>query len=316
MIKIQTAQYNYSESDRLDITVKGKDKLGSIFAPSWEIVNGYKNGTLSEKEYELKYYEILDNSYKQNRDKWEEFFNLKYVTLVCFCKKQTFCHRYLLILYLIKHFKNKIIYEGEFMKGKKQEIDYTKKLMELAESCLTKKGYKLLLFVEDKIPDIWDLPSSSTGKYHQKADGSVPSIAEHVYEMVFALSKTIKMLGDEIISTKNDAILIATILHDSLKYGPTGKAKYTFRNHEKLMADFFADKKKVFLKHFSEDEFNIFIDCIRYHSGRWSSDVKDKKTFNFSDYRPEILIVHFLDMLSTNDCLVCNQKVDYDDLPF
>lgn len=37
-----TAQYRYSGNDRLDITVKGNDPIGKIFAPTWEMVRLYK----------------------------------------------------------------------------------------------------------------------------------------------------------------------------------------------------------------------------------------------------------------------------------
>ena len=36
--KVYTAQYRYSGLHRLDITVKGKDQVGRVFAPSWDMV--------------------------------------------------------------------------------------------------------------------------------------------------------------------------------------------------------------------------------------------------------------------------------------
>ena len=41
-LKIYTAMYSYSSSDRLDITVQGKDPIGKIFAPTWGMVMEYK----------------------------------------------------------------------------------------------------------------------------------------------------------------------------------------------------------------------------------------------------------------------------------
>jgi hypothetical protein len=41
---LYTARYRYSGNDRLDITVKGKDPIGRIFAPSRKMVMGSKEG--------------------------------------------------------------------------------------------------------------------------------------------------------------------------------------------------------------------------------------------------------------------------------
>lgn len=36
---IWTAQYQYPGPHRLDITVKGQDPIGRLFAPTWDMVN-------------------------------------------------------------------------------------------------------------------------------------------------------------------------------------------------------------------------------------------------------------------------------------
>jgi hypothetical protein len=177
------------------------------------------------------------------------------------------------------------------------------KIDDLAKQSLTPKGYELFSFVNSKLPDIWNRSSSSSMKYHKKADGSVPTIAEHSFEMFQAAVKTIQMWGNETISKRNDAFLMAIILHDSLKYGPTGKNPHTTRNHDQQLADLFFNKKEIFLKHFNEEEFDLFIACIRFHSGRWSKDAKGIKNF-LHEVSPEVVIVHFLDMVSTKDCLI------------
>lgn len=93
MVEVFTSQYGYKGSDRLDITVKTSDGL---FAPTWDIVMGYKNGILSEREYTNIYLKILKRSYKRNKDKWEEILNRDRVTFVCFCGHGQFCHRLIL----------------------------------------------------------------------------------------------------------------------------------------------------------------------------------------------------------------------------
>ena len=184
------------------------------------------------------------------------------------------------------------------------ENDYASRIMKLAEQHLTQGGFKLFCIVERNIPDIWDRWSSSTGKYHQRIDGSVPSIAEHTYEMALAGIKIIRMFPGPAISTLNDARILGILLHDRVKYGLEGKNPHTTRNHEQQMANLVMSQKKFFRRHFSEYEFNLMVDMIRYHSGQWSSDVPDKNNFNFKQYPPEVMWVHILDMLSTASRLV------------
>ncbi len=98
-MKLYTAQYRYPGDDRLDITVKGKDPIGRIFAPSWKMVMGSKEGKISWDEYQKMYQELMQNSYRQHRDTWDNILNRDEVTLVCFCKSDSSCHRYLLADY-------------------------------------------------------------------------------------------------------------------------------------------------------------------------------------------------------------------------
>ena len=101
-MKLYTAQYRYSGDDRLDITIKGKDPIGRIFAPSWKMVMGSKEGKISWDEYQKMYRELMQNAYRQHRDTWDNILNRDEVTLVCFCKSDPTCHRYLLADYFSK----------------------------------------------------------------------------------------------------------------------------------------------------------------------------------------------------------------------
>ena len=193
-------------------------------------------------------------------------------------------------------------------------MNYTEAIIDLAEKSMTPGGFKLLMLIEGKMPDIWDRPSSSTNKYHKKADGSVPTIAEHVYEMLFAGTKIIRMFGGKLVSVQNDCFLMAIILHDIQKYGPKGINPHTTPNHDKTMADLLLKNKKTLMTHFTSDEADVLIDGVRYHSGRWSKSVPNMNQFNFADYHPVVMFTHFLDMLSTANLLKIPHEVD--DLPF
>jgi uncharacterized protein YeaO (DUF488 family) len=99
MLKIYTSQYRYNGKNRLDITVKSGSQ---IFAPTWDMVIKFKKGLMIEEEYTKEYYKLMRKSYKNNREKWDQLLNQDEVVLVCFCKKGSFCHRYLLAEILVK----------------------------------------------------------------------------------------------------------------------------------------------------------------------------------------------------------------------
>ena len=104
---VYTSQFRYSGDRRLDITaINGSD----LFRPDWEEVKSYKAGNMSEKEYTEYYHKKMQNSYKHYRAGWNRLLKCDWVVLVCFCKANTFCHRYLLADYLVKCGAK---YEGE-----------------------------------------------------------------------------------------------------------------------------------------------------------------------------------------------------------
>ncbi len=94
---IYTAQYKYNGLDRLDVTVKGQDPLGKSFAPTWEMVMGIKNGTMTQELYTRAYLRMLR---RVPDEKWKELESFAQrhgsITFVCFCKPGAFCHRVIL----------------------------------------------------------------------------------------------------------------------------------------------------------------------------------------------------------------------------
>jgi len=106
---LYTAQYRYSGLDRTDITVKGMDPYGKYFAPTWNMVTGIKDGSISEEEYIKQYLQILEEVPTYVFD-W--LLKPETRTFVCFCSKEAFCHRNILVKYLIQIFGNRLIYGG------------------------------------------------------------------------------------------------------------------------------------------------------------------------------------------------------------
>jgi uncharacterized protein YeaO (DUF488 family) len=100
----------------LDTTVKSGY---SLFAPNWDMVMGYKNGTVSEDEYKKLYRELLIRSWTQRREEWMKFLQDDTPTaLACYCKPGLFCHRLLLkdfLRQLCKQLEIQFEYFGELI---------------------------------------------------------------------------------------------------------------------------------------------------------------------------------------------------------
>ena len=187
-------------------------------------------------------------------------------------------------------------------------MDYKKKVEDLLKEYMTEKSFKLWSGINSRLPDIWNNPTSSTGKYHKKQNGDIPVQAEHVYHMLFATIKISRLFGIELKTTNCDKLLFAVALHDSLKYGQLGTRKFTDSKHDKNAGDMVSENKETFEKILTTDQFFVMEEAIRFHSGQWSTDVPKNKTFKFNDYNPETLFIHILDMMSTADLIQTDMR--------
>lgn len=94
---IQLAQWRVAKKaniELLDITVKSGD---STFSPSKPLLYGFKKGLISKEEYTKIYKEQMEVSREDNYQDWIDLLNREEVALACYCPKNTFCHRHLLV---------------------------------------------------------------------------------------------------------------------------------------------------------------------------------------------------------------------------
>jgi len=185
-------------------------------------------------------------------------------------------------------------------------MSYKERMNSLLEKHMTEKGFKLWLGIKQRIPDCWDKPTSSTKKYHKKMNGEIPTNAEHTYHMLYAATKIYKLFNVVSKTAEADKLLLAIVLHDSLKYGKLGNRPHTDNQHDKNAADMVSKNKDVFRKLLTEEQFFIMEEGIRFHSGQWSTDAN--KNFSFKNYNPETLFIHILDMMSTADLVQTDMR--------
>ncbi len=180
---------------------------------------------------------------------------------------------------------------------------YKERIVELLEKNMTEKAFKLWKGIDSMLPNIWSKLTASTKKYHKKLNGEIPDIAEHVYHMIYAGVKLLRMFDIESKTSDADKILLALVLHDSVKYGNLGTRKYCDNAHDKEAADMIASNESTFRKLLTEEQFQVMEEAVRFHSGKWSTDVPKNKEFEWNEYNPETLFIHMLDMLSTADLI-------------
>ncbi len=80
----------------IDTTVKSGNPA---FAPTWDMVMGHKNGTVSDAEYTVVYLDMMRYSYLHYQDDWNRLLHAQGpVAIACYCSSSpgTFCHRHLL----------------------------------------------------------------------------------------------------------------------------------------------------------------------------------------------------------------------------
>ena len=182
-------------------------------------------------------------------------------------------------------------------------VNFREKIENLLQENMTERGFKLWKGIDKRLPDTWQRPTSSTGKYHKTLDGRVPNQAEHVYHLVYSMVKLFKMLDVKKKTPDADKLLFACVLHDSLKYGTLGTRKHTDNKHDREAADMIAQNRETFLKILTEKQCNVLEEMVRFHSGRWSTDVDKSQPFDFKNYSPEVLVIHMLDMMSAADLI-------------
>ena len=80
----------------IDATRKSAKKAKTL-APSWDMIMGYKKGTMTEEEYTRRYAQIMKRSQQERRAAWENTLRDKEAfVILCYCREDEFCHRHLL----------------------------------------------------------------------------------------------------------------------------------------------------------------------------------------------------------------------------
>lgn len=159
----------------------------------------------------------------------------------------------------------------------------------------------------DGLPDyFWEVPASSTGKYHPNYSLGVEGLKRHVQGAMriaielFRCEACFNLTEDDM-----DNILIAIALHDGFKSGTQEeymKNKYTKHTHPILSAKYVQEMYEKHQDLISKEEAVKISKLIASHMGQWNVS-------NFSDVVLPIpstsaeKFVHLVDFLGSRKCL-------------
>ena len=109
----------------------------------------------------------------------------------------------------------------------------------------------------------WEIPASSSGKYHPQYATGNGGLVRHVKAAVKIANSLFEIF--EFNQINQDIIISALLLHDGLKCG-LNKEKHTVFNHPTLMRDFILNKYKN-----NNNSIIIAIaNCVASHMGKWN----------------------------------------------
>ena len=145
--------------------------------------------------------------------------------------------------------------------------------LELIKNDRLRRSCEVLL---NELPDyFYEIPASSTGKYHPKfalGEGGLVRHTKVAVRIAYEIIKT-QSIGNVFTDNEKDLILISLMLHDGLKEG-FPKEKYTKFDHPILAANFVKDKAN--LTELTSEEVKLISTNISSHMGEWNkSDYSD-----------------------------------------
>lgn len=150
----------------------------------------------------------------------------------------------------------------------------------------------LLLLTPDYF---WQIPASSTGKYHPQFTLGDGGLIRHTKVAVYFAIEMLNLEMWQSIRNDSDIIISALILHDCCK---TGGEKYTRFDHPILATQFIEDNC------ISIDIAFKLCELIKTHMGQWNTDTRTNQTLP----KPQTAQQKFVHLC---DYLASRKKIDF-----
>lgn len=173
-----------------------------------------------------------------------------------------------------------------------KEINYIKNV----------KYKESLITLINLLPDyFFDVPASSTGKYHPKfalGDGGLVRHTKVAVRIGYELLNN-DSIGNIFTCDEKDLIIISLLLHDGLKSG-IEQEKYTRFDHPLLASKFIRDNKEKLV--FNDKELDLICTNIESHMGQWNIDYNGNEVLPLPKNRYQ-KFVHMCDFLASRKFL-------------
>ena len=154
----------------------------------------------------------------------------------------------------------------------------------------------------DLLPDyFFEVPASSTGKYHPKFSLGEGGLVRHTKSAVRIAHELLgnNSLFNTFTSDEKDMMIAALLVHDGLKSGLV-KSEYTVFEHPLLMSKFIQDNRSKLT--LDDSEIELICSVIETHMGEWTRDYKGNEVLEKPKTKYQ-KFVHMCDFLSSRKFL-------------
>lgn len=175
-----------------------------------------------------------------------------------------------------------------------EKIEYFNKEYEYIKNDKKKNDIRYLV---SKLPDyFFEIPASSTGKYHPDFASTSHGLVKHTKVAVRIAKELLDNPGlNNFTDDEKDIIIMALILHDGCKSGMV-KEKYTRFDHPLIICDLINENRsKLSL---NDDEVNLLTKIISSHMGIWNKDYNGNEVLPIPKDKYQ-RFVHLCDYLSS-----------------
>ncbi len=183
-----------------------------------------------------------------------------------------------------------------------EKIDYFKREINYIKN---ESHQKDLIYLINNLPDyFFEIPASSTGKYHPDYARSEHGLVKHtkvVCRICYELLNN-PIIGGKYTDNEKDLLLIATLLHDGLKSG-FDHEKYTRFDHPILAANYVRDNMDNL--ELSDEEIEFVAEAIETHMGPWTTDYNGEEVLSPPKTKYQNL-VHMCDYLASKKFINVN----------
>ena len=154
----------------------------------------------------------------------------------------------------------------------------------------------------DRLPEyFYEVPASSTGKYHPKFALGEGGLVRHTKAAVRIAHELLesKIIGSAFTDREKDLIIMSVMLHDGCKSGLT-KTEYTVVNHPLIVAKLIRDNASS-LK-LKEEDLDLVCSMIESHMGEFNKDFKGNTILPLPTNKYQ-KFVHMCDLLASKKFL-------------